>query len=242
MAISKAVKERLNTLKANIEAFLKLHKNPYDSSIHNELAAKLERIDSILHNVNHDGNQTTEDEETEKTIIGTTPYTLSKANKDEETEKTVIDTAPYAGTETWDHHTNRRIRTLDTRIQSSAFQFVNMVQTDLDITIRVSDAFRTLADQDALYNSGRGVTRVRGGQSYHNYGLAIDVVEIRDGRPIYERDWTGIANIGKGLGFEWGGDWTGFVDKPHFQMTFGQSVRELCLQRYPDRAKELGYS
>ncbi|MGH1339351.1 MAG: peptidoglycan-binding protein [Aureispira sp.] len=60
MAVSEAVRERLEALKANIESFLELHKNPYDSSVHNELAAKLERIESILCNINH-GDDTSSD-------------------------------------------------------------------------------------------------------------------------------------------------------------------------------------
>jgi hypothetical protein len=48
MAASKELIERLETLKANIEAFLKLHKNPYDSSVHNDLAARLERVEAVL--------------------------------------------------------------------------------------------------------------------------------------------------------------------------------------------------
>ena len=34
-------------------------------------------------------------------------------------------------------------------------------------------------------------------------------------------NWDKISRLGKSLGFEWGGDWVGLVDKPHFQMTFG---------------------
>ncbi len=150
-----------------------------------------------------------------------------------------VDTAPYSGSETWDPITNTRIKTLDARVQSSAFQFVNKVQADLNMTIRVSSAFRSIAEQDALFAKGN-VTQARGGQSYHNYGLAIDVVEITNsGQANWNADWAKIASIGKGLGFEWGGDWTSFVDKPHFQMPFGKSVSELCLQHYPDRAREL---
>ncbi|WP_425593464.1 M15 family metallopeptidase [Aquimarina aggregata] len=36
-----------------------------------------------------------------------------------------------------------------------------------------------------------------------------------------------IAQLGKSLGFEWGGDWRK-PDKPHFQMRFGKHHTELA--------------
>lgn len=113
---------------------------------------------------------------------------------------------------------------------------------------RFAFTLRTFAEQDALYAQGRTkpgaiVTKAKGGQSYHNYGLAIDVVLLidKDGNGTYETaswdtrgdydgdkksDWMEIVNIFKQYGWEWGGDWK-FKDDPHFQKTLGKSVREL---------------
>lgn len=113
---------------------------------------------------------------------------------------------------------------------------------------RFAFTLRTFAEQDALYAQGRTkpgaiVTKAKGGQSYHNYGLAIDVVLLidKDGNGTYESaswdtrgdydgdkksDWSEIVNIFKQYGWEWGGDWK-FKDDPHFQKTLGKSVREL---------------
>ena len=77
----------------------------------------------------------------------------------------------------------------------------------------------------------------------HNYGLAIDVVLLldRDGDGVFTEaswdtkgdydadgvaDWMEIVRVFKEFGWEWGGDWK-FYDAPHFQKTFGKSVREL---------------
>lgn len=38
---------------------------------------------------------------------------------------------------------------------------------------------------------------------------------------------NGIAKIGISHGFEWGGNWTNIIDKPHFQMNFGLSIQDL---------------
>ena len=36
-----------------------------------------------------------------------------------------------------------------------------------------------------------------------------------------------IARLGKSIGFEWGGDWKSFTDKPHYEMRFGRSTTQL---------------
>ena len=111
---------------------------------------------------------------------------------------------------------------------------------------RLSYTLRTFAEQDALYAQGRNgkkgpvVTNARGGQSYHNYGLAVDIVLLKDkdGNGTFESaswetnvdfdgdgkaDWREIVAIFKRYGWEWGGDWK-FTDMPHFQKTFGLSI------------------
>jgi peptidoglycan L-alanyl-D-glutamate endopeptidase CwlK len=109
---------------------------------------------------------------------------------------------------------------------------------------RFAYTLRTFAEQDELYALGRTkagkiVTKAKGGLSYHNYGLALDIVLIIDNKEAswdekkdYDSDgisdWKEIVNIFKQHGWEWGGDWT-FKDTPHFQKTFGKSVRELLV-------------
>lgn len=113
---------------------------------------------------------------------------------------------------------------------------------------RFTHTLRTFAEQDALYaigrtKKGRRVTNARGGQSYHNYGFAVDIVLLvdKDGNGTHETaawdtagdydgdrlaDWQEIVAIFKRYGWEWGGDWR-FKDYPHFQKTFGKSIVEL---------------
>lgn len=117
---------------------------------------------------------------------------------------------------------------------------------------------RTLStnkEQDELWAQGRTklydangkrlgiVTNAKGGQSYHNYGLAVDIVLLKDtnGDGKFETaswetnvdfdgdgmaDWMEIVKIFKSYGWEWGGDWK-FKDAPHFQKTFGYSIKQL---------------
>lgn len=115
---------------------------------------------------------------------------------------------------------------------------------------RFAFTLRTFAEQDAIYAQGRTkpgqiVTYARGGQSYHNYGLAIDIVlvEDKDGDGKYESaswdfkkdfDGDGKADFEE-IDFVFSSyGWTGLYksdgkrwDLPHFQKTFGLSIAKL---------------
>lgn len=111
------------------------------------------------------------------------------------------------------------------------------------MVVVITDGFRSSADQDLLYQKGRTasgniVTNAKGGESYHNYGLAIDfALKNPSGDIIWDRkydgnkngvaDWNEVVELAKGLGFEWGGDWDQFQDYPHLQMDFGLSLSQL---------------
>jgi peptidoglycan L-alanyl-D-glutamate endopeptidase CwlK len=113
---------------------------------------------------------------------------------------------------------------------------------------RFAYTLRTFAEQDGLYAQGRTkpgsiVTNAKGGQSYHNYGLAIDIVLLidKDKNGSFESaswdvksdfdkdgkaDWLEAVQIFKRYGYEAGIDWK-FIDAPHFQKTFGYSIKQL---------------
>jgi peptidoglycan L-alanyl-D-glutamate endopeptidase CwlK len=128
---------------------------------------------------------------------------------------------------------------------------------------RFAYTLRTFAEQNALFAQGRTrlfdangrrlgvVTKAKGGQSIHNYGLALDIVLIKDtngdGRVDtaswetnvdFDRDgkadWIEVVNILKANGWEWGGDWRSFKDKPHFEKRFGYTWKQL-LDKYNTR-------
>lgn len=114
----------------------------------------------------------------------------------------------------------------------------------IGISILITDGFRSIESQNDIYEKGRSdegaiVSYARGGESYHNYGLAIDYAILnkdgtisydlqRDGNGNGEADWYEVARIAKELDFLWGGDFQGgFKDFPHLEYTFGLSIREL---------------
>jgi RHS repeat-associated protein len=83
---------------------------------------------------------------------------------------------------TWDPLTDTRIIGLDARVRQSATNFINRTETELGVQLRVTQGYRSKEEQDKLFMSSRTNppgpwrTDAKGGQSYHNYGLAIDVV------------------------------------------------------------------
>ncbi|MFD1038304.1 M15 family metallopeptidase [Virgibacillus byunsanensis] len=115
--------------------------------------------------------------------------------------------------------------------------------SNLDIEVVIIEKTRSIRRQNELYAQGRSkqgdiVTYARGGESYHNYGLAIDyTLQDENGEMIWdtqydgngngESDWFEVAELAKNLGFEWGGDWNNFKDYPHLQMDFGLSINQL---------------
>lgn len=67
----------------------------------------------------------------------------------------------------------------------------------------VTEGFRSVARQNELYAQGRTrpgqiVTKARGGQSAHNYGLAVDVT-VAKGYSSQEQRW--VQEVFKALGF-----------------------------------------
>jgi peptidoglycan L-alanyl-D-glutamate endopeptidase CwlK len=104
--------------------------------------------------------------------------------------------------------------------------FDRLSENNLDFLI--TDAYRSIDEQNQLYSKGRTskgkiVTQVKGGYSYHNYGLAFDIVPILDGKLNYEdrTSYNLAAQIAEPLGLEWGGNWKKFADIPHFQYNLG---------------------
>lgn len=117
------------------------------------------------------------------------------------------------------------------------------------VRLRFAYTLRTFAEQDALYAQGRTklfdnngkrlgiVTNAKAGQSYHNYGLAFDIVLLLDpnGDGNFEAaswntkadndkdgvsDWMEVVKYFKSKGWTWGGDFKKFPDAPHFEKTF----------------------
>jgi hypothetical protein len=107
----------------------------------------------------------------------------------------------------------------------------------------VTECFRSNEEQERLYAQGRTtggdiVTHARGGSSFHNYGLACDIVPVDiNGSPVWRTGVNGtsfetIRGYMRNAGVRTIGDW----DKPHYEMPI--SMR--ALRQLPDRDND-GY-
>jgi peptidoglycan L-alanyl-D-glutamate endopeptidase CwlK len=106
----------------------------------------------------------------------------------------------------------------------------DMLETE-GILIRVTQGLRSWNEQDDLYAQGRTkpgkiVTNCKGGDSYHNYGMACDLVPSQFGKDQpYSPDWNAqhaswkrMEVVGVSLGLVSGATWRTFPDNPHFQL------------------------
>ena len=110
--------------------------------------------------------------------------------------------------------------------------------------LRFAYVFRSFEEQTKLFNQRPNVTNAQAGQSYHNYGLAVDIVLLLDknGDGVFKSaswdtkadwdkdlipDWFEVVEVFKKYGWEWGGNFKSFKDLPHFQKTFGKTWQNL---------------
>src|SRR3990167_3614843 len=88
------------------------------------------------------------------------------------------------------------------------------------LPVVIVETFRSFARSAELYQQGRTtpgqiVTKARAGQSYHNFGLAVDAVIQGPRGPTWDFAvdgpvWKRIVWLAKNRGLAWGGDWRGF--------------------------------
>lgn len=159
-----------------------------------------------------------------------------------------------------DQKTLERIKLIHPKLRNE----LKLIHEEIDLALtgraicRSAYTVRTFAEQDGLYAIGRTVkgqgvsdklpmgrivTHAKGGESYHNYALAEDIVLLKDtdGNGTFETasyetnvdfdgdgksDWQEVVFIFKKYGWDAGIDWK-FRDAPHFQKTFGYSIMDL---------------
>ncbi len=135
-----------------------------------------------------------------------------------------------------DKVSEQRIMLLHPKVRDSAMKVLNRAAVELSgsAQLRIAQGLRTFKEQEAIYAQGRTapgkiVSNAKPGYSYHNYGLAFDIVLLINGKDIsYDMvkdfdgdgfaDWKEIVRICQSEGWQWGDT---FKDYPHFQKTFG---------------------
>lgn len=128
-----------------------------------------------------------------------------------------------------------RVQQLHPAVRDTFTRFIEECEHMDNITLRIMlPVYRTIAEQDALYAHGRNgdtrpvVTKAKGGESFHNYGLAIDICVVgAHGEMVWSFDNSVLEPIAKKYDIEWGGDWQSIKDRPHFQISFGHTWQQL---------------
>jgi len=143
-----------------------------------------------------------------------------------------------------------RVNSLHPKIRQEVHDLIEKVEAKMPgCAVRIVQGYRTFAEQDALYAQGRTtkgnvVTNSKAGQSYHNFGLAIDFALLydKDNNGTYETmswdllkdfdkdgeaDWMEVVDTFEDAHYDWGGHWSSFKDNPHLEKRFGLHWKQL---------------
>lgn len=129
---------------------------------------------------------------------------------------------------TFDRRTEQQISSLSIRAQREAREFMARALSR-GVNVKIISGTRTYAEQNQLFRQGRFgnpgpvITRARGGQSNHNFGIAWDIgIFAQDGAySTNETDYDAVAEYAVGS-LVWGGRWRSFKDSPHYQLATTQ--------------------
>ena len=104
-----------------------------------------------------------------------------------------------------DKITLERIMKLHPSVRVEVTKIINEINSSLTgrSQVRIAQGLRTFKEQDDLYALGRTipgkkVTNAKGGQSVHNYGFAVDIVLIIDGKTAswdVKKDWDADGRL-----------------------------------------------
>lgn len=134
------------------------------------------------------------------------------------------------------------IAKLHPQVKDKVRNFINEVYKTHQIQLIIVQDYRTYIEQNAIYAKGRTqpgkvITKAKGGQSNHNFALAIDVLPIWEDGKLHTTEQGAdekniriliqIAPIAKKNGLAWGGDWKSLYDPMHFEFNTGLTMAQL---------------
>lgn len=136
---------------------------------------------------------------------------------------------------TFDTRSEGVMQTLMPKAQDAARQFMQLA-AKAPFTVKLLSGTRTYAEQNVLFSKRPIVTKARGGQSNHNFGIAWDVGIFVDGK-YYEgkntRETKAYVDLSKliiptlGKIIEWGGNWKSITDMPHYGLLTNKSISQV---------------
>lgn len=128
-------------------------------------------------------------------------------------------------------------------IRQRVIDFIDAVEAQTGLKIRITSGLRSFEEQQAIYDQGRTkpgdiVSWAKPGSSYHNYGLAVDLWPWKPDYSDINWQYEGFSEwkpLAQKFGLSWGGDFPkGKTDPPHYQWTNNLHWSDL-LKRYKKR-------
>ncbi len=125
---------------------------------------------------------------------------------------------------TYQDRNDAAIKTCDVVAQIAMRHFIYRLSREGE-SVLVTEGFRN--KQDQAHDYANGTSHVLWPNSFHNHGVAIDLVPVLFGQTVVIYNASAryelIARIAFQCGFQWGFQMWGF-DKPHFQYTQGHDI------------------
>lgn len=104
---------------------------------------------------------------------------------------------------------------------ASAFRkFIKDIETQLGYKVKITDGFRTYEQQQ--YYKKLDARNASPGHSSHEFGNALDLILTKNGKTINKSTapaiWnaTGVPQLAKKHGLNWGGNFPNYYDPVHF--------------------------
>lgn len=118
-------------------------------------------------------------------------------------------------------------------------KFVDRVEKETDYNVIITDSYRTFAEQQKEHLADP--RNPEPGGSFHNFGFAIDInatngtsyLRKASSKEAWEK--TGIPQIAREMGIEWGGDYKSYYDPVHFGLESDYSIsylKDLALDQF----------
>lgn len=138
-----------------------------------------------------------------------------------------------------DARTVSHINSLDAKARARFIDFcllANATAATFGCQYVIIEGHRAWEEQDALYAQGRTVkgsrvTNAKGGQSNHNFGIAVDFGVFRgksyldDANPeLASKVHKACSMHAQSCGLQWGGSWKNLKDEPHYEIPTGLSM------------------
>lgn len=108
------------------------------------------------------------------------------------------------------------------------------------LELGIGECLRTVEEQDELYSQGRtkpgNIVTYAPGNSYssqHQWGIAFDFFKDVPGHAYDDLGFfRQVGELAKSIGLAWGGDWDGFVDRPHVYLPYWGDTPAALIREY----------